>query len=345
MPISRKSHLLYLLRALGGFHLARYLTRKRLRILCYHGFSVGDEFEVMPLMFMRKQTFERRMDTLKRWRFPVIPIDDAVKRLRSGSIDAAQVVVTMDDGWATNLSIALPILERHGYPVCIYVNTEHFAGTTAAFNVALYYMIRKSAKKAVTLSGIHPRVDGTYELSDAEIAVRQIIQATESAFPLPERQRLLPLLAGLLDVDAHDVLKPGRFSFLNAAEIQELARRGAAIELHTHTHRLPVESFDDMANEILTNRRALQEITGKEALHFCYPSGMHDAVHPQWLSRLHIESATTCDPGMNTPDTPTLLLKRFLDSDETTDISFEAEICGVGELVRDLRQHVVWLLH
>src|SRR4029077_9557593 len=116
--VSVQAILFYLIRAVGGFSIARHLTRKRLRILCYHGFAIGDEFRVLPFMFMRRETFERRMQILRRRRVPVITLDAAVKGLRDGSIENAETVITMDDGWASNLTVGLPIVERHGYPVC-----------------------------------------------------------------------------------------------------------------------------------------------------------------------------------------------------------------------------------
>jgi peptidoglycan/xylan/chitin deacetylase (PgdA/CDA1 family) len=335
-----KPALFYLIRAMGGFALARRLTRKRLRILCYHGFSIGDEFAILPFMFMRKETFERRMQILQRRAIPVVALDAALKRLRTDSIENAETVITLDDGWASNLTIALPILERYGYPACVYVTTEHLSAGVEAFNVALYYMIRKSSLTSVTLTDIHPAVDGMYDLHDAEAAVSRLIRATESAFSLKERQQLLHQLALALGVSVDEVFKDGRFSFLSANQIQMLAERGVDIELHTHTHRLPAKSFEDASAEIRRNRSALKDLLGREARHFCYPSGVHKSVHPEWLQRLDVESATTCDPGLNTARTPPMLLKRFLDSDEMSDILFEAEVCGVRDLIRDARLRV-----
>lgn len=331
---------LYVFRTLGGFSLARRLTRNRLRILCYHGFSIGDEFSVMPFMFMRAETFARRMRVLKRRAIPVISLDAGVSRLREDSIQDAETVITLDDGWASNLWIGLPILEEYNYPACIYVTTEHLSAGPQAFNVALYYMIRKSTRRSVVLSGVHPCVDGTYDLRDPEAAVTQLIRAAENILSLADRQHLLGPLAVALGVDMDGMFKGGRFSFLTATEIQELARRGVAIELHTHTHRLPIESFEAAAEEIDRNREALRELLGREAQHFCYPSGMHNTAHPGWLEKLHIKSATTCDPGLNNSRTSPMLLKRYLDSDETPDIVFEAEICGVRDLIRDARSYL-----
>jgi len=337
---SAQSALLYLIRALGGFSLARYLTRKRLRILCYHGFSVADEFRVLPFMFMRQETFERRMNLLRRRSIPVIPLGAAIKRLQNDAIQDAETVITLDDGWASNLTIALPILERHGYPACVYVTTEHLGAGTEAFNVALYYIIRKSSRPSVTLTDIHPDVNGTYDLRDARAAVTHLVEATERVFSLGERQRLLRPLALALGVSADEIFRDGRFSFLSGRQLQTLCQRGVDVELHTHTHRLPRETFAEVAAEIHGNRDALKAVVGYEARHFCYPSGVHDPAHPEWLKQLGIESATTCDPGLNTARTSPMLLKRFLDSDDTPDIFFEAEICGVRDLIRDARSCV-----
>jgi hypothetical protein len=92
-----------------------------------------------------------------------------------------------------------------------------------------------------------------------------------------------------------------------------------------------------MANEIRKNRTAITHLTGVEPTHFCYPSGEHSPLHPEWLARLGVVSATTCDLGLNGSDNSLLLLKRYLDSEYTSDIEFEAEITGVRELLRRMR--------
>ena len=331
---------LYLARGLGAFRLARHLTRRRLRILCYHGFSAGDEHEVMPHMFMQAATFERRLRILKKRRLAVIALDEAVIRLAQGEIGSGETVITLDDGWASNLTIAAPILERYGYPACIYVTTEHLAAGTEVFNVALFYMLRKSTLPALRLAGVHPLLDGDYDLRpDAAGAHRTLIAAAENAVPdLRERQRLLGPIATALGMDLGEVLSHGRFRLLEAGQMRELASRGFDIELHTHRHRLPDESFEAVAAEIEDNRGALRALLGRESRHFCYPSGEYGPRHPQWLARLGIASATTCDPGMNAWGAPPLLLKRFLDGDHFADIVFDAEVSGFRELIRSLRR-------
>lgn len=40
---------------LGLFYVARYLTRDGLRIICYHGFAVGEEYKFKSRLFIRKE--------------------------------------------------------------------------------------------------------------------------------------------------------------------------------------------------------------------------------------------------------------------------------------------------
>lgn len=333
-----RSYLLYFLRAMGVFSLARYLTRNQLRILCYHGFSVGDEHEVAPVMFMRAQTFERRMQILKKRRIPVITLDEAVRRLPREEIRNAETVITLDDGWASNLSIGTPILERYGYPACIYLSTEHLEAGTEVFNVALAYIIRRSGRDTLNLEGLHPQIDGNYDIrTNPDAAIVALILKAERALPLAERQQLLGPIARALGADPDQVLRDGRFRLLSRAEIQQAFRRGLDIQLHSHTHHLPDNDFESVAREINVNRRMITEVTGVQPHHFCYPSGRHSARHPEWLQKLGIASATTCNTGFNDANVPVMLLNRILDSDSTSDIAFEAEICGVRELARRLR--------
>jgi peptidoglycan/xylan/chitin deacetylase (PgdA/CDA1 family) len=332
---------LYVLRALGLFALAKYLTRKRLRILCYHSFSVGDEHEVDPVMFMRAQTFEQRMGILKKRGIPVITLDEAVRKLRQRGIGNAETVITLDDGWVSNLTIGAPILEKYGYPACIYVSTEHLDAGTEVFNVALSYMVRRCGRRSLTLTGLHPQLDGDYAIgTNPDAAIIAIIRAAER-IPVAARQQLLRPIARALGADLDEVLRQGRFRLLSRSEMQQAFRRGLDIQMHTHTHHLPDNEFDAMAEEINLNRRMIRDITGVDPQHFCYPSGEYRAQHQPWLKSLGIASATTCNPGLNDTSTSLLLLNRMLDSDHLSNIAFEAEICGVGELLRRVARRKV----
>ncbi|MGH8177097.1 MAG: hypothetical protein ACREV5_12625, partial [Steroidobacter sp.] len=118
-----KLALLHCLRTAGIFAFCRWMTRRNLRILCYHGFAVGDQHKYNPMLFMTPGTFERRMRTLRRLRYPIVRLDDAITRLKERSISNCETVLTVDDGWRTTQTLGAPIMESFNYPATIYVTT------------------------------------------------------------------------------------------------------------------------------------------------------------------------------------------------------------------------------
>ena len=330
----------YCIRLVGGFAIAQRLTRTQLRILCYHGFSIRDEHELAPYVFMRPQTFSRRMRILRDRGLAVIPLAEAIERLRAGEITNAETVITFDDGWASDL-LVMPVLESYGFPACIYITSEHLSAGTQAFNVTLAQMVHRSQRQSISLRDIHPGIDGDYEIaSDRAAATAKLLAAAARIESLQECQRLLAPLAEALGLDYAAFVAGGRFQFLSKEQITALAGKGVSIQLHTHTHHLPSGNFEEMADEIRQNRNAIKDLTGIEPIHFCYPSGRHSPWHPDWLARLGVVSATTCDSGFNASGASLLLLKRYLDSESTSDIEFEAEITGVRELLRRMRSFI-----
>jgi hypothetical protein len=83
----------------GLFALARRLTPGGLRILCYHGFAVDDESEFRPGLFIRVETFRRRLAHLAAHRYPILSLDEAIDRLTRGTLPPNAVVITVDDGF------------------------------------------------------------------------------------------------------------------------------------------------------------------------------------------------------------------------------------------------------
>ncbi|HEX4049403.1 MAG TPA: polysaccharide deacetylase family protein [Steroidobacteraceae bacterium] len=289
-------------------------------------------------MFIRSERFESRLNILRRRNIRVVSLDEGLRNRTSGQTRA---VITFDDGWASNLSLALPILKKYHYPACVYVTTEHLEATPEVFNVVLLYLLLKSERATLNLLGLDPALDGTYDLSkDRHKIAQNLAERAEGAIPqLSNRQLLLRPIADALGVSLQEALKNDRFRLLRRDELKELGEQeGIDIGLHTHTHRLPDSTFEAMASEIERNRQALQNATQRDAHHFCYPSGLYSTQHPQWLRALGIQSATTCVPGLNGSNDSVMLLKRYLDNDCTSDLVFEAQVAGIHDLLQRLRR-------
>jgi peptidoglycan/xylan/chitin deacetylase (PgdA/CDA1 family) len=334
-----KRAVLLLCKALGLFTLTRYAYRRRLLILCYHGFELADESLLRPQLFMRGETFSRRLDTLRRCRTVVLGLQEALESLHQNAIPANAAVITIDDGFYSVKAVALPQLERAGMVATIYVTTYYVAKGTPVFRLAVQYLIWKARSKFVDLAPLGVPEIGRADLTlDSERArvVALLVNWGEQRCTEPQRQALCERLAKLCGGDYGAVRTSRMLSLLTAEDLSELQSRGIDVQLHTHRHRLPLDERQ-ARRELEENREFLNGILAKPFRHLCYPSGEWDVTHWPTLESLGILSATTCEAGLNTRATPRYALRRFLDGEHITDIEFEAELCGFLEFFRTLR--------
>ena len=148
-----KLALLFTCRSLGLFHIMGWATRHRLRILCYHGFSLSDEAAFRPKLFISAERFERRLQSLQRYRMRVIPLDEAIDRLYARSLPDRSTVITIDDGFHSFYELAVPCLKRHGFPAIVYVTTYYVHKAAPIFRLVVQYMFWKTKRKSITLVG------------------------------------------------------------------------------------------------------------------------------------------------------------------------------------------------
>jgi len=124
---------------------------------------------------------------------------------------------------------------------------------------------------------------------------------------------------------------------LSFSEIKKLSNQGVDIQLHTHRHTIPFDDREKFINEIYENKYYLDLYVKNKMEHFCYPSGQHNAKCESVLKDIGILSATTCEPGFVTKKSNPYYLPRFLDGENIPQIVFEAEVCGVTNLLRKIR--------
>ena len=109
-------------RPVGLFALARHLTRHRVRILCFHGGSLGDEHRFNPLLFCTGEHLARRLAWMDAHGFSWVSLPAATDMLKgTAPRPRLPVVLTFDDGWYSTYSALLPVLARHGVPSTLYL--------------------------------------------------------------------------------------------------------------------------------------------------------------------------------------------------------------------------------
>jgi peptidoglycan/xylan/chitin deacetylase (PgdA/CDA1 family) len=326
-------------RSVGLFTLARLLTARRLRILCYHGLSITDEHEYSPDLFMRTETVRARLRYLLQQGYPVLSLEQALKQRSEGTLPPNATVITFDDGFYGNYLRGTDLLREFALPMTLYVTTYYVVKQQPIFRHAVKYMFWKTQAAELDLEGLPNSEAGRLDLKNTyqtDQAMWGLIEYAESHLSERQRGELGRLLGQRLGVSYDELVQSRRLSLSTAEEIRELADLGMDIQLHTHRHHLP-RDLEQTQQEIEENRAVLEPLLGRQCLHLCYPSGVYTPEQWPWLQDLGIQSATTCENGLNDATTPRYALRRFLDRENVQAIEFEAELCGFAELVRSLR--------
>jgi peptidoglycan/xylan/chitin deacetylase (PgdA/CDA1 family) len=335
-----KLTILWLARHTGLFAVARRLTGRKLRILCYHGFALDDEARFRPQLFIEQQTFEKRMATLSASGAPVLPLDEAVRRLYDGSLPRGAVAITIDDGFHGVHARALPVLARLGLPSSVYVTTYYVEHPHPIFRLVVQYMFWRTTAARLETEGLPWATGEAVDLRDAEAARRAqwaCIEFGEQRCAEDERVALCRELGRRLGMPYDDIVASRILHLMTPDELRAVQAAGMTVELHTHRHRFPADDRSAALREIEDNRQRLAGIVGRRPRHFCYPSGLWQREQWAWLDDLQVASSTTCIEGLNGAETPRHGLYRLLDGENIHPLEFEAYLSGFLELLRRLR--------
>ena len=302
-------------RAAGAFALVRRSAwrRERLLILCYHGLALEREHEWDPSLFMSADRFRRRLERIRAGGTPVLPLGEAVSRLREGRLERPSVAITFDDGFCDFRRLAVPMLREFGFPATVYLTTYYVDDGRPIPNLVIPYMLWLGGKSGGPDAVLDDRLDA--DAKDAQAA----------------------RVARSVGLDYDDVKRSRVLSLMTPEETAEVAADPLVdVQLHTHRHRTP----DDetlFRREIADNRRRIEQLTGvADTEHFCYPSGVYRPTFLPWLRAEGVRTATTCDPGLAAPDAEPLLLPRKIDTMVVSEVEFDAWLSGFEPRVRAL---------
>jgi peptidoglycan/xylan/chitin deacetylase (PgdA/CDA1 family) len=332
-------------RLAGLFWLCRYLTRNKIRIVCYHGGSIGDEHRFNPLLFSRAALLESRLKWLLGNNFTVLSLDGAVRLLDEGATTPrCPVVLTFDDGWYSTYDQLHPVVKKFRVPATLYLSTAYFVQSVPNIGVTINYIIWKAQRRPVVIVGFDRTVDRTCDLS-SEVERDRLHKAMAEWVQSQSGHRtdvcrVLEQFAEQLGVSDSELnLQSRRFDFVGHAELTMLAAEGWSVQLHGHIHRFPAGQPDVLVEDLRRCAEEIRKVGLPTAVHYCYPSGSYDDDAGASLRTAGVSSATTCNPGLvgHLEGDGRYYLPRFLDGENVDRLEFEAEMSGFTDILRRIR--------
>src|SRR5215469_1068614 len=97
---------------------------RSLAILSFHKIGAPSDHEWNTWSYIPEKVFIDQLEWLRKNDWDVIGIHDFLRGLSDpGSLHERSVLLTFDDGYQSMATIALPCLQRFGYPAVVFVPT------------------------------------------------------------------------------------------------------------------------------------------------------------------------------------------------------------------------------
>jgi peptidoglycan/xylan/chitin deacetylase (PgdA/CDA1 family) len=282
-----------------------------LSILIYH--RVVPEPDPLVPDHVSAGEFDWQLGLVQRW-FTVLPLREAAARLRDRTLPVRAACVTFDDGYADNVTVALPILRRRGLPATFFLATGFIDGGTM-WNDNVIETVRRAQGDTLDARSI-----GIEKLDISSIALRRqaIGRLLEALKYLPpeERQRqvedLASKTAGVLPSDL----------MMTTGQVRELLASGMDIGAHTVSHPILAKLEPERAErEIRDSKARLEQISGGPITVFAYPNGRpgrdYRSEHVGMVKKLGFEAAVSTAWGVAHAASDPHQLPRFTPWDRT----------------------------
>ncbi|MCB1768448.1 MAG: polysaccharide deacetylase family protein, partial [Candidatus Competibacteraceae bacterium] len=209
--------------------------------------------------------FDALLGWLRDW-FNVLPLAEAVARLRQGNLPARAAAITFDDGYADNHDVALPILQRHGLSATFFIAVG-FLGGGRMFNDTVIETVRRCEQPVLDLSPLDLGRHVVGSLEEKQQAIPALLNQIKYQ-PFAQRLETVGALADIAGVRLPDDL------MMTRQQVQALHKAGMGIGAHTVHHPILARLKPEEAErEITDSRDELQALLGEPVTLFAYPNG------------------------------------------------------------------------
>ena len=252
-------------------------------VLNYHRIGNASESPYDPGVFSATaEEFDWQIAYVKR-RFSLITLDEAIAMVTGGLPFRTSVLITFDDGYLDNYSLAFPALRSRGAQGVFFLTTSFVGTNHVPWWDVIAYIIKNSRKSAIQLQ--YPE---RIEFDLRRHGVNEVIMRVLQLYKRPDvrlQERFIQELETACESSAPS--SNAERCFMNWQEAREMQQGGMAFGSHTHTHeilsKLPV---DRQLEEARQSREALEMQLNRRVDVLAYPVGGRNCFTPDTIRAL-----------------------------------------------------------
>lgn len=316
-----RSPLLNLFRSAGIFDAWRHLHREGIVILMLHG--TADPKRPSRWTPLRPQFPPEYIDWClavigRHYRF--VSLTDAVNILKGEKPPVGNgISVTLDDGYRSNVVDALPVFERHGAPITIFLPVTNVETRMPMWFDRLDYVLQASDPGGMPFDiGGDPfefSGDGREGLAASYARFRALIKgkyADDREF-YSKVDEVITFLERRSGRCLTDIFEDDPWSAL--LDWEEIGRhRGERIQFGSHTmdhYRVGGLKEDVLRYQLHESKRTIEEKTGVPCRHIAYPNGDCSERARNAALEAGYEAGVTTEEGINRIGCDCMTLRRI----------------------------------
>jgi peptidoglycan/xylan/chitin deacetylase (PgdA/CDA1 family) len=328
----------------GLSRFARVRATHETTILAFHGLceDAGDDQVLDASLHLPLKVF-RRVCAFLASNYRVIRLQDLVDRLAAGQKpEPHTVVLTFDDGYASNFHLAWPVLREFHLPATIFLATGFVDGTEPLWFQRLDAALARTQHSFLDWRTAH----GTERLRLAahgdRLRVLKRVLLEWKRLPFEDLLAALQSLEEALEVRSlpHEQL-PAPMQPMTWEQARQMQKQGLVdFGGHTHTHAILGRSQPEtMEREIHACRDRLLAELGHAPKLFAYPNGGagdYAMATMEVLQNAGFQASCTMQHGRVADSTPSMELPRYGSPESVWEA--EATVSGAFEAVKTWRE-------
>lgn len=244
------------------------------KILFWHGIDNRVNNSVEAEIF-DIDVFEKQIEYLIK-HYEIVSIEEFEKRFLNNTFSNREIVLTFDDGYANNLYIVEPILNKYNLPFTVFISTEHVT-TGQFFPTSVNRIIMKGAGlKNINIpsQNIDFNIENEDDVNNAintisnllkTLSLKQVREITNDLINNVSKEKWLELQK------TYKSVRP-----MNWDEVIELSnKKNVTIGSHCMWHICchSNHSKEVVKQQIELSKQQIEKKINKECKYFAYPNG------------------------------------------------------------------------
>jgi peptidoglycan/xylan/chitin deacetylase (PgdA/CDA1 family) len=245
----------------------------------YHGFTDEENHEGIENYqgkHINIKIFRSQIEYITK-NYNVISLDQYINCCnKKEKLPANSIIITIDDGYKSNYTLAFPIFKEFDIPATIFLTTDFIDNKKYLWVDRLEYAINNTKKKNLKLEIANKKESFDLDNYNGKIECDNSIRLKLKSMDNEIIDKVIQQVEDKLDVKLSETLNvPPIYEPLEWSEISEMINT-SKVDAGSHTHKhLLLANYNNevIKNELSLSKKIIDRETGINTRLFCYPNG------------------------------------------------------------------------